>query len=246
MKLYHGTSASVARLAVRQGLRTRKSTGVAGNWDKCPSRPDQIYLTNAYAGYFAGCAAEKGEAWALIEVETDRLDEDAFVPDEDFLEQMTRMTGASMRDLGLPDGSGVLQRTGWFRKHILLFQHLWRDSLERLGNCAYKGNIPAKAITRIVLFDPKSNPSMALVAMDPVISILNYHFMASKYDALTRWLMGDEVAPEEIFDCTAVMHHGEFIHALSPPDKLKAALETRRQILSDRSGWTLLKNAEAA
>lgn len=67
-----------------------------------------------------------------------------------------------------------------------------------MGNCSYMGVIPVKAITRVSIFDPKSNREMALTAADPTISIVNYRFCADKYRALVRWLMGETVSAEDM------------------------------------------------
>lgn len=60
MRLYHGTTEAVARAALAQGLAPRALTRAKGNWDKHPSNPHAVYLTTAYAGYFAACASDDG------------------------------------------------------------------------------------------------------------------------------------------------------------------------------------------
>lgn len=240
MKLYHGTSARVARRALKHGLLTRERSGVRSQWKANPSREDQVYLTNAYAGFFAGCAAGCTD-WAIIEVDTERLDADAFMPDEDFLEQATRLTGQSLEHLGLPVNANGVERTAWFRENGLRFAHLWEASLEHLGNCAYRGSIPPEAITRIAIFSPRSNPSIAMAAMDPLISLMNYQLLSDKYKTLTAWLIGDDAPVGSVFDTGAMIHNGEWISPMSPPEKRQAALAERETILSNRSGWRLIK-----
>ena len=194
MKLYHGTSEAVARLALTEGLKPRSESGEEGNWEDHPSNPDHVYLTTAYAGYFAACASE--ERWGIIEVDTDELDLDCFFPDEDFLEQATR--GKEFAFNGLSECRNMEERTSWFKEHLFAFAHHWQDSLQNLGNCSFEGVIPTEAISRVALFDPAECPPMAIAAMDPMISIMNFRLCSRKYTGLTRWLAGYEVAPIEL------------------------------------------------
>jgi hypothetical protein len=86
------------------------------------------------------------------------------------------------------------ERTAWFRENLANFKHHWTDSLEGLGNAAHYGGIPASAISRISIYDPRSNPSITMMVSDPMISIMNYQILGgTKYRALTSWFMGDPV-----------------------------------------------------
>ena len=116
MKLYHGTSERVARLALQEGLLPRDESGVESHWEDCPSGEEYVYLTVAYAGYFAMQATDRDEdgRWAIIEIDTDLLpDGDAHLyPDEDFLEQATRRQELP-EDWGI-NGASMEDRTKWF------------------------------------------------------------------------------------------------------------------------------------
>ena len=79
MKLYHGTSERVARLAMTEGLCPRFESGVESVWEDHPSSEHYVYLTVAYAAYFAMNAAPEGERWAIIEIDTDLLPDLAFL-----------------------------------------------------------------------------------------------------------------------------------------------------------------------
>lgn len=180
MKLYHGTSEAVARAALTDGLLPREESGIESLWEECPSREDLVYLTVAYAGYFAAHAGGGGR-WGIVEVDTDLLPEgeDLLVPDED---------------------EGMAERTRWFRDRLGMFAHLWMKSVEGLGNCAHEGAIPPEAITRVTLFEPVDNHFVGMTALDPFISLMNYRFCGRKYRALTRWLAGHEVTATEVLD----------------------------------------------
>lgn len=244
MKLYHGTSERVARLAMAEGLFPRSESGVSSTWEDHPSSPNHIYLTTAYAGYFAMNATEDDERWAIIEIDSDLLpdpgDGEYFLyPDEDFLEQATRQQE-------LPEGWGVNGatmevRTAWFRENLFRFGHVWEESIEFLGNCAHEGVIPPDAITRVSFVDPKGNPHMALMACDPMITLTNYRFCGEKYRSLVRWLMGEE-ADARAFSFGAFPEISEESVLALPPELRKQARFRQdaashlRAMLANRTG----------
>lgn len=212
MKLYHGTSETVARQAIQpsEGLKPRALLSASnieyqGNWkhNTLTSNPDCVYLTSCYAGYFAINATDTNsppQRYAVVEVDTDRLQHHNLLPDEDCLEQGTR---------DLPDailkGQSMRTRTLWFRDHLQDFQQYWELSLATLGTCCYRGTIPPHAITRIAIFDfTHGHNPLLKVFMDPSISIQNHAYCASKYVAATKWLFGD---PTTVYD------HLDFIGA---------------------------------
>jgi len=193
MKLYHGTNGTTAKRALTEGLLPRSETGVPGNWDEHPSQPGLVYLTAAYAPYFAMAATEVGESWGIVEVNTDLLQERDLLPDEDFLEQASRGQDLVSIWEDFPQDLGMGARTAWFRERVQMFAHLWEVSLGRLGNCAHQGAIPPQAITRVSTFDPTTNPLLGMAAGDPVIAMLNYQVCGAKYRAMCQWLMGEDV-----------------------------------------------------
>jgi hypothetical protein len=243
MKLYHGTSEAVARTALEEGILPRDEVGKESNWDDCPSRGDMVYLTRAYAPYFAMCASEADGKWGLIEVDTEALfadyeeyeDEDSgleryLYPDEDFLEQATRRGSSPC-----PDGLSMEERTAWFRDNLHGFQHLWRDSLEGLGNCACFGEVPAECVTKVVVFDPASNPTLSMMAMDPMISIMNYALVGgSKYRALTDWFFGHDVRASDI-DMTL-----QLVEAGLGGEFMAKRASQLKEVLTQRSGIEVL------
>ena len=232
MKLYHGTSETVARLALTEGLTPRGWRDGESTWKDLPSSPDVVYLTTAYAGYFALNATPEKERWGIIEIDSDRLFDEDMVPDEDFMEQVTR--GHTMENWDLP-AAGMPGRTKWFSDRLTAFHPCWTDSLAGLGNCGYANSIPAEAITRVGLYDPASNPTMTMMAMDPTITIMNYRICKAKYQALVAWLMGDKVDP---------LAFSFFAHAdlreLDPSTALLQARERFISIISDKSGREVL------
>lgn len=204
MKLYHGTSEAVGKLALTEGLKTRGALGIKSNWN-VESHPDYVYLTIAYAAYFAATASMDEEdgfigRLAIVEVDTSLLDDDTLHPDEDALEQGTRGESWVVEACEAEgfNPRSMEERTHWFRNNLYSFQHFWKNSLEALGNCCHEGDIPPEAVTRVVFFDPKSNPSILSMSMDPMISVLNYQIMGPQYEALVRWFFDPEVKAEQI------------------------------------------------
>lgn len=195
MKLYHGTSRAVALRAMREGLKPRKMTK-AGNWEKSPSHPGAVYLTDAYPVYFGVQALEttyykvpEGDdrhVCGILEIETDRLSPFALVPDEDVLEQVGRPGGADK----LPAHWTMRQRTVYYRNRLKDYANGaggWEKSLEAMGTCAHLGVIPAAAITRVAFLDNRVPRGAQLMweGMQPLIALINYRFMATKYRQLT-------------------------------------------------------------
>jgi hypothetical protein len=219
MRLYHGTSKTIALAALDQGLLPRAESGVESHWEECPSRDDLVYLTTAYAGYFACHATNELEHWGIVEVDTDLLPEfaEGLVPDEDWLEQSCRCAPDLPPEYEALDMQG---RTAYWRERLHAYQDtgMWLQSIEGLGNCAHVGPIPPEAITRVSIFDPKSNPSMAMTAIDPIISVMNYALCQGKYQALIKWFMGDEITVPEFFGF-------ELIAGVMPAEQV-AAYET--------------------
>lgn len=223
MKLYHGTSESSLKRILREGLLPRSMSNVPSNWEHTvDASPDRVYLSLGYAPYFAMSACEEGERWAILEIDKDRMVNDAFsnmsaedslsgkgfdyfYPDEDYVENVLRSVETSaglkkhnawlaeeMDTRGFPWSAEVMERTGWIRDNIDLFKFMAEGSLEHLGNVSYSRHIPLKCITRAVLYDPRSNPTMTIAAMDPTITTMNWRICSQKYTELTRWFLGYE------------------------------------------------------
>jgi hypothetical protein len=195
MKLYHGTSDKVGIKCLTEGLLPRSQTG-ASNWKhSVESNEDMIYLTSAYAPYFGFLTVDdyNKDKFSIIEVETDLLEEHLFFPDEDFIEQASRI---NPEKLGIK-GKTMNQRTKWIRNNIEQFQSNWMLSLNKLGTCCYQSVIPTTAITKVVIVSPKDCKSMCIEALQPTITISNFMVASDFYKTLTKWFMGEEVTFDE-------------------------------------------------
>ena len=181
MKLYHGTSDRYLASILKHGLRPR-GRRKKSNWGSYPSRPDCVYLTEAYAPYFAEQATnvKKGERSLIVEVEVDEQDP-RLLPDEDFIAQaMASQLKVSIEAVHL----GVRNALEGYAHHAL-------DSLRGLGNVCIKGLVSPEAISRYVVVDFSKQTELWQVCLDPSISLLNYRFCGEKYKSVIKWLFGD-------------------------------------------------------
>jgi hypothetical protein len=181
--LYHGTSGKNARLAAFEGIHPRGKHGRT-NWKRTvESNPDAVYLTDAYPLYFAINAAKGDDDYAVIQIDTEKLDQLWLVPDEDVFEQAGR---------GKDDVKGNMkQRTRWYRQRMKnwLATDNWKVSLQAMGTCASLAPIPPEAITRIA-YVPHDALQLAMEAGDASIMLANYRFCGPKYRNLTNALFG--------------------------------------------------------
>lgn len=180
MNVYHGTSSAYLIAILARGIVPRGHR--PGQWKKFPSRPDHVYLSTAYAGYFAiNATLGNGGKAMLLEVKLDWLDEDRLYPDEDFIQETQRSLGDKAANAQI-------------KHRIGRYQPYWRTSLEQMGNISHRGTVPPNAITRYALLDPDARPAIAERLLHPEVSALNYTAMASFYRGTLAWLFGDQPA----------------------------------------------------
>lgn len=234
MLVYHGTSELYWSNILNEGLRPRSER--AGNWQHTvDSNPKMVYLTNAYAGYFAFSATVDEERMVIIEIETNKLAQGSFYPDEDFIAQV--IYHKQKDEPGARET--LLETTKMVRDNSRTFRKYWRDSLNGMGNCCYMGNIPISAMTR-VSFLPWHPFFIAVI--DPSISILNYKYCGDKYQMLTRIMMGDIPSWEEYRASDISMKALSAEHKLLEQARKQfedAMSEIRGQIkvINSKGGW---------
>lgn len=179
MKLYHGTSGKHLESILKKGIQPRGRR--KGNWKEFPSRKDMVYLTNAYAPFFA-IQGTKGKQKALIlELDCGKINEENLYPDEDFIAQAI----AQQKGCGIEDVHDEV------RENLESYQHHAMLSLEHLGNCSHKGKIPNLAVSRYCLVDCSKRTDLSIMSLDPSISLMNYRFCGEKYRSVISWLFGD-------------------------------------------------------
>lgn len=231
MKLYHGTKAANVQRILREGIIPRGKTGKT-NWKiTVESNPHAVYLTNAYAGYFASNAANGSPLLGILEIDTDLLNESSFLPDEDFLEQASRGRKWDNPEINRAlNKKNMVERTRWFRDFARIFQQGWRLSLDHMGTCCHEGQIPPLAITKAVIFDSRKNQMISSDLLNPTISILNFKFCVGHYRALTRWLIGEEDVSAEDYLLLPVQFY--------TPENVRQV----KRMLENRSGLKIIKN----
>ena len=146
MLLYHGTDTGNLKRILADGIRPRPANGF-GNWDTAPSLEGFVYLTTAFAPFYAmvPCvipSVRVGINPLILEVDGDSLDEGLMHPDEDFLAQRIRIRKKA--GLDVPEDWG---------DDVHASQDQWRESLHLLGTVSVQGGVPVKALTRYAVMD---------------------------------------------------------------------------------------------
>jgi hypothetical protein len=173
--LYCGITERVAKLAPVVGVN--------------PNR-DPVYLSDIYPGLLAFFASTKGnDRFGIIEVDTSFLDATNFLPSEWYLDQMSRQKVKTARE--------HTRRLESYRKNLHKYRSKWRDSLQKTGVVVYDGFVSKKAIRRISIYDPASNPTITNTVISARIGLSEYKKHRREYVNLTHWLMGEPVSVEE-------------------------------------------------
>jgi hypothetical protein len=192
-KVYHGTSAKYLPEILKSGIVPRKRTGNS-NWDHTvKSRDEFVYLTAAYAPYFAAQAVQEVEKALVLEIDLDKLDSRYMYPDEDAVAQslMAEKDEGGFESQEEADKFDMTLNELTDSLDMEQYRHLWKNSLRALGNVAHRGPIPPEAITRYVTLDFTKHREFYFMVLDPTISILNYQICGQKYRDMTAWLFGD-------------------------------------------------------
>ena len=178
MRYFHGTTEGCLNSIEKKGLMPRgKRKGV---WQEFPSANDRVYLTTAYAIYYAPAAATilkqqggKKERGVVIEVDPYP---GKFVADEDALAQQNWMDEEFLwlNELSLED------RTAFWRKNAPEYPGMAWWSQEALGTFAHMGKIPPSQIKKVVTFDITTDH---LFGHDPSITLMNYKILGGRYEA---------------------------------------------------------------
>ena len=193
MRLYHGTSSRHLETILAYGLVPRGDA--PSNWTAASSA-ERVYLTNAYAMYFAQASRkDSSEDLVVVEIDTDLLPDQACLQaDEDTVWFVWQHDAIDDRFLPPP---GMLDRHDQAMHFSRLLGPLAENgitadkSLELLGNCSHEGVIPVSAITRVVRYSAADGPWW-ISFHDPVISPMNFRFHGSEYRA-TQLVVADRL-----------------------------------------------------
>lgn len=181
-KLYHGTGARNLKGILANGLVPRSVNNKRTNWIENPSQSDRVYLTSAYAPYFAlASCTRKGEKAVVLEIDTGKL-VGTFVADEDAIEQTFRIP----KDVF--NREVMLTKTQEAARNAINLAETGKftaiDSLQKLGTCAFIGTIPPEAISRYVIMDAV----VALMNWDATITLLNFTYCGPRYKEMLSGL----------------------------------------------------------
>ena len=173
--LYCGTSERIAKLAPRVGLNPN-------------NKP--VYLTDVYPGVFAFFASTNdNDRFGILEIDLSVLDPTNFLPCEWYLEQTSRQKPKNAKEQH--------KRLEAYRKTLERHKARWKDSLHRIGVITYDGFVPRKAIRRITIYDPASNPTITEAIVNAEISLSDYKKHYNRNKAVTRWLAGESITVED-------------------------------------------------
>lgn len=200
MKLYHGTDSSCLPSILHRGLLSRFETKDKGRWEKCPSKADLVYLTDAYPLYFAWNSSRQNDSHPVI-LEIDIPDSTAaqiLYPDEDYIAQgmweRYRKTGEIDVLYGKPKDINELTRLvdpTQYRKY-------WLNSIQYLGNCATM-EVPRLWIKRYAIVDLDICEYLSCVAGEPAICTMNYMIMRDYYRSIVSYIF-DGSPIDDFFD----------------------------------------------
>jgi hypothetical protein len=204
-KLYHGTTEIIAKAACVKGLAPYDINAIDNG---CPrniraSTDSGICLTSVYPGLMAFETATYKDKWGIIEIDITHLCPDLFLPYEGFLLEKIKgkITGEEDK----------LKRLSQIRQGLASNRRKWRESIDGFGMCVYEGEIPLSAISKVFIYNPQSNPIMTKFIIGSVLGSKVHQANLHRHHMLTRWLMGDNVLPEEWLGSSvfAKMPHSE-------------------------------------
>ena len=158
-----------------------------------PSATDRVYLTTAYAIYYACCAAKMTNQSRGVVIEVDPYP-GKFVADEDALAQQKWDEEFSwLNDDTLQD------RTEFWRNNAPEYPGMAWWSQENLGTLAHMGKIPPSQIKKVVTFDITADH---LFGHDPSITLMNYKMLGGRYEAALQLFVDsdgkDGIYPEKL------------------------------------------------
>ncbi len=185
--LYHGTSTKYLDDILSKGITPRHDKD--SNWSDNPSHPLMVYLSDAYPVYFAqqSVEVEGDDEPVVLEVivDTKRL-----YPDEDYLEQFTRIDPSWRNTV---EATSMEYRTEWFKDNLTDYKEHYVGSLYGLGNCCHKGLIKPKNIVRYSILDH----NQILNYSDPTITLQNYQILGGRYRMISEKTMWEKPLSKE-------------------------------------------------
>ncbi len=166
MILYHGTSTEFLDRILDEGLLPTHLSGHAGNWEGAVQSKPYVYLSTAYAVFYAVNAISEGYDPALLQVE---VSEEDLYPEEDYVAWH------------LSDGSIENWKEEIADLEPRHYKANWVDSLGRCGNVCTPYVSP-RAILDHRIIPIKENLELLMdTGYDAIPAELNYQIMGGYY-----------------------------------------------------------------
>jgi len=146
-----------------------------------------IFLTDVYPGFFCKeTCKNEGERWGIISVSTSKLNLDMFAPSPAFMNKKDK------RNISIDD--------------VANYKSKWEKSLIESGTCVYLSSIPSDAIQKIMIYNPSGKHTNIVINKlinelpTPTSSLSEHKTNYPKSLGVSRWLNGEEVRCEDIFN----------------------------------------------
>lgn len=184
-KLYYGTSESLAKLSCVKGISPY-------NEDKSDFNSKNYFsstyscLTEVYPSLLSYDIVDK-EKWGIVEIDVSHLVQEGFFPHEGYLLEKTKDKFTSEEDYIKKISS----------LNVLNSRKKWKESLDEFGMCFYEFLIPATAVSKVVIYNPMSNPTMTRAMLGVSIGSKFHKSNFKRQFMIKRWLMGENVTVEE-------------------------------------------------
>lgn len=190
-RLYHGTTEIIAKNAPVKGLLPYEVSLVDNGKLRAIGASTSIglSLTDSYVGVMAFDTCTTRDRWGLIEIDPDELDEKQFVPHELFLLEKSKKKIDTL--------SGHQKAIIDYREKLSLNHKFWKDSLSSIGLCVYQGVIPISAITKITIYDWKTNWFITREVFNVNMTSKHHKMQIDRHKLMTRWLMCEAIDPSE-------------------------------------------------
>jgi hypothetical protein len=190
-RLYHGTTEAIAKSAPVKGLQPYEVSPLDNGKPRaiCASTMSGVSLTDAYAGVMAFDTCSIRDRWGLIEINPDELDEKLIVPHELFLLEKSKKKIETLTE--------QQKAINDYRTKLGNHHKSWKESLTSLGLCVYQGTIPISAITKITIYDWRSNWFVTREVFNCNLASKCHKMQVERHRLMTRWLMCEAVMPED-------------------------------------------------
>lgn len=185
---YLGTTESIAKLAPHGGIEPHQLPPHSSHYDDV-NGGKWVYLSSVYAGYFALDAAGRDRRWGVVEVDLNKLCQNGFLPYEGYLADRSRKK--------ISDDDARKKLMAGYRKDMGSKKEKWKDSLDECGVVLYAAKIPADAVNKVAIYDPRSNKYITDEIAKAVLHTSAYKDTFARNQLLTKWLMAELVELED-------------------------------------------------